>query len=164
MVTYVPNHRSTHSTDSPSLPTTVPIPIFPRSSPSYLKPKRAKVQSLLAYASSHVELCSGLSFEKLAEAIGRDEIWVAAAFYGQVRFGVQSALDRRTRSDHRSYPLQAKMSTEEIEALARVLDIPLASIQNELGSHWWPNRGLGPIPPTDPVVYRLYEVGHPSSR
>jgi len=28
----------------------------------------------------------------------------------------------------------------------------------ELGSHWWPNRGLGPMPPTDPVIYRLYEV------
>ncbi|KAG8212918.1 hypothetical protein J3R82DRAFT_11273 [Butyriboletus roseoflavus] len=77
----------------------------------------------------------GLSFENLAKAIGRDEIWVAAAFYGQ-----------------------AKLSPEDIEALARVLDIPLVSIQSELGSHWWPNRGLGPMPPTDPVIYRLYEV------
>jgi len=76
----------------------------------------------------------GLSFEKLAEAIGRDEIWVAAAFYGQ-----------------------AKLSAEDIEAIARVLEVPLLSIQNELGPHWWPNRGLGPVPPTDPVIYRLYE-------
>ncbi|KAG6372260.1 hypothetical protein JVT61DRAFT_8063 [Boletus reticuloceps] len=52
----------------------------------------------------------GLSFEKLAQAIGKDEIWVAAAFYGQ-----------------------AKLGPEDIEALARVLDVPLASIQNELG-------------------------------
>ncbi|KAN0092618.1 cyanase [Tylopilus felleus] len=77
----------------------------------------------------------GLSFEKLAQAIGRDEIWVAAAFYGQ-----------------------AKLSPEEVEALARVLDIPAASIQSELGPHWWPSRGLGPSPPTDPVIYRLYEA------
>ncbi|KAG9316061.1 putative cyanate lyase [Chiua virens] len=76
----------------------------------------------------------GLTFEQLAQAIGKDEIWVAAAFYGQ-----------------------AKLAPEEIEALARVLEIPLASIQGELGSHWWPNRGLGPVPPTDPVIYRLYE-------
>ena len=61
-------------------------------------------------------------------------------------------------SDLRPSPFQAKLAPEEIEALARVLDIPLVSIQNELGSHWWPNRGLGPIPPTDPVIYRLYEV------
>ncbi|KAF8135194.1 hypothetical protein EV363DRAFT_1396630 [Boletus edulis] len=66
--------------------------------------------------------------------IGKDEIWVAAAFYGQ-----------------------AKLGPEDIEALARVLDVPLASIQNELGSHWWPNRGLGSVPPTDPVIYRLFE-------
>jgi len=78
----------------------------------------------------------GLSFEKLAKAVERDEIWVAAAFYGQ-----------------------AKLTPEEIEAFARVLDIPLVWIQNEIGSYssWWPNRGLGPIPPTDPVIYRLYE-------
>ncbi|KAF9223294.1 Cyanase [Gyrodon lividus] len=76
----------------------------------------------------------GLSFEDLAKAIGRDEIWVAAAFYGQ-----------------------AKLAPEDIEALARVLDILTVAIQNELGSHWWPNRGLGPMPPTDPVLYRLYE-------
>jgi len=50
------------------------------------------------------------------------------------------------------------MSPEELEALAKVLDIPTASVQSELGSHWWPNRGaLGPMPPTDPVLYRLYE-------
>lgn len=66
---------------------------FTLSSPTFLKPKSAKVQWTLVYASSHVEPCSGLSFEKLAEAIGRDEIWVAAAFYGQVRFRARSALD-----------------------------------------------------------------------
>ena len=28
----------------------------------------------------------------------------------------------------------------------------------EFGEQWWPDRGLGPMPPTDPVIYRLYEV------
>ncbi|KAF9233175.1 cyanate lyase C-terminal domain-containing protein [Melanogaster broomeanus] len=76
----------------------------------------------------------GLSFEDLAKAIGRDEVWVAAVFYGQ-----------------------AKMDPADLEKLAGVLEIPTATIQSELGSHWWPNRGLGPMPPTDPVLYRLYE-------
>ncbi|KAH7928100.1 Cyanase [Leucogyrophana mollusca] len=77
----------------------------------------------------------GLTFDEIAKAIGKDEIWLAAAFYGQ-----------------------AKFSSEELVKLAEVLDIPTASVQNELGAHWWPNRGgLGPMPPTDPVIYRLYE-------
>lgn len=50
------------------------------------------------------------------------------------------------------------MAPEEIEALARVLDLPVANVQSHLGAQWWPNRGLGPMPPTDPVIYRLYEV------
>ncbi|KAI9566896.1 cyanate lyase C-terminal domain-containing protein [Boletus coccyginus] len=61
----------------------------------------------------------GLSFEKLAEAIGRDEVWVAAAFYGQT------------------------------------------SDLNLFRTSWvltgGPTAGLGPVPPTDPVIYRLYE-------
>lgn len=28
----------------------------------------------------------------------------------------------------------------------------------ELGAHWFPNRGVGTVPPTDPVIYRLYEA------
>lgn len=32
----------------------------------------------------------------------------------------------------------------------------------ELGPHWYPNRGIGPIPPTDPVIYRLFEASQPT--
>jgi hypothetical protein len=34
----------------------------------------------------------------------------------------------------------------------------------ELGPRWYPNRGIGPIPPTDPVIYRLFEASqtHPT--
>ncbi|KAF8912568.1 cyanate lyase C-terminal domain-containing protein [Mucidula mucida] len=59
----------------------------------------------------------GITFDAIAKAIGKDEVWVAAAFYGQAKF---------TEEDSRKY-------------------------------HWWPNRGLGPMPPTDPVIYRLYD-------
>jgi cyanate lyase len=54
--------------------------------------------------------------------------------------------------------MQAKLSTEELQLLSGFLGINHADLRSELGEHWWPNRGLGPIPPTDPVIYRLYEV------
>jgi len=76
----------------------------------------------------------GLSFDDIAKAIGRDEVWVAAAFYGQ-----------------------AKFEPEDLIKLAEVLGIPVVNIQDEIGAHWWPHRGLGPAVPIDPVIYRLYE-------
>ena len=30
-------------------------------------------------------VCTGLTYEQIAKAIGKDEVWVAAAFFGQVR-------------------------------------------------------------------------------
>ena len=50
------------------------------------------------------------------------------------------------------------MEPEQIEKLAEILEIPAVHINSEFGTHWWPTRGLGPSPPTDPVIYRLYEV------
>jgi len=77
----------------------------------------------------------GLTFEEIGKAIGRDEVWVASVFYAQ-----------------------AKPEPKDIEALTKVLDLQSSSLANELGEHWWPNRGaLGPMPPTDPLLYRLYE-------
>ncbi|KAF7977047.1 hypothetical protein HWV62_4818 [Athelia sp. TMB] len=76
----------------------------------------------------------GLTFDEIAKAIGRDEVWVAAAFYGQ-----------------------AKLEPEDIEKISGVLDLPQGQLQSALGAHWWPYRGLGQTPPQDPVIYRLYE-------
>ena len=45
-----------------------------------------------------------------------------------------------------------------IEKLSQVLDVPLAGLQKELGPAVWLQRGIGPMPPQDPVLYRLYEV------
>lgn len=74
----------------------------------------------------------GLTFAEIASAIGHDEVWTAAAFYGQ-----------------------AKFTPDALEKLTTVLDIQ--NIDSEIGAHWWPSRGLGSTPPTDPVIYRLYE-------
>ncbi|KAI0686483.1 cyanate lyase C-terminal domain-containing protein [Cytidiella melzeri] len=76
----------------------------------------------------------GLTFADIAKALNRDEVWVAAVFYGQ-----------------------AKMEPQDIANLARTLDIQQDAISAELGPHWWPRRGLGPMPPTDPTLYRLFE-------
>ncbi|TFL04200.1 cyanate lyase C-terminal domain-containing protein [Pterulicium gracile] len=76
----------------------------------------------------------GLSFDDIAKKVGKDEVWLAAAFYGQ-----------------------AKFSPEDLAKVGQALDIPEKELTAGLGDHWWPNRGLGPIPPTDPVIYRLYE-------
>ena len=53
---------------------------------------------------------------------------------------------------------QAKFKPEEIDALSEVLGLDKSLVHDGCGAHWWPNRGLGPMPPTDPVLYRLYEV------
>jgi cyanate lyase len=97
---------------------------------------------------------AGLTFEAIANAIGKDEVWVAAAFYGQVR-----SLSRWCLAELAMFSLQAKLDPDDLIKLAEVLGIPSVNIQDEIGAHWWPHRGLGPAVPTDPVIYRLYEVG-----
>jgi len=79
----------------------------------------------------------GLTFEQIAKAINKDEVWVAALFYGQ-----------------------AKASEDELRALAVVLKLsppPEWPAAQGVGPHWYPNRGIGPVPPTDPLIYRLFE-------
>ncbi|EUC63890.1 cyanate hydratase [Rhizoctonia solani AG-3 Rhs1AP] len=76
----------------------------------------------------------GLSFGEIGEAIGKDEIWTAALFYGQ-----------------------AKPAPEDLSKLSEALGVPHQSLKDSLGDHWWPTRGLGPDPPQDPVIYRLHE-------
>jgi len=79
----------------------------------------------------------GLTFSDIAKATGKDEVYVAAVMFGQ-----------------------AKASDAVLADIAKVLNFPLEAITAEIGSHWWPQRGLGPTPPSDPVVYRLHEGMH----
>ncbi len=73
-----------------------------------------------------------LSFADLEKVVGRDEIWIAALFYRQ-----------------------ATASPEEAKNLlsALGLDPVLADALTE-----FPTKGLGPVVPTDPLVYRFYEI------
>lgn len=96
-----------------------------------------------------------LTFEQIGQAIGRDEVWVAAAFYGQVR--LPSSLFLFSTPSH-VLCLQAKLTEEDIAKLSAVLGLDSASLKSEVGEDWFPHRGIGPAVPTDPVIYRLYEV------
>ncbi len=73
-----------------------------------------------------------LSFGDLEKILGRDEVWIAALFYRQ-----------------------ATASIEEAEKLSAALDLDPA-ITNALIEPTV--KGLGPIVPTDPLIYRFYEI------
>lgn len=74
----------------------------------------------------------GLSFTELESILGRDEVWIAAVFYRQ-----------------------AAASDEEATKLLEALGLD-ASLAAELTAY--PTKGLGPIVPTDPLIYRFYEI------
>jgi len=74
----------------------------------------------------------GLSYADLEKTVGRDEVWIAALFYRQ-----------------------AQASPEEASKLADALGVgpDLAEALTE-----FPLKGLGPVVPTDPLIYRFYEI------
>lgn len=74
----------------------------------------------------------GLSFADLEKALDRDEVWIAALFYQQ-----------------------ATASPEEADKLAKLLELEPKTVE-ELTL--FPTKGLGPIVPTDPLIYRFYEI------
>lgn len=73
-----------------------------------------------------------LSFSDLGKVIDRDEVWVAALFYRQ-----------------------ASASQDEAEKILSALDMS-TDYAEELVEY--PTKGLGPVVPTDPLVYRFYEI------
>lgn len=77
-----------------------------------------------------------LSFESIAQALGRDEVACAALFYGQ-----------------------AKASPEDLTKLAEVLGIE-ESVLAETELAGFPDRGktMMEMPPREPLVYRLFEI------
>ncbi|KAF3923463.1 hypothetical protein ABW21_db0207817 [Orbilia brochopaga] len=75
-----------------------------------------------------------LSFEELGKAIGRDEVAVAAIFYGQ----------------HHASP-------EDITGLEKALGLDENQLSYQLSD--FPDRGSGvDMPPKEPLIYRLYEI------
>ena len=75
----------------------------------------------------------GITYAALAEEVGADRVWLTAALLGQ-------------------HPL----SEEQARAVRSALDLPeeASALLQEV-----PTRGSFPtLPPTDPTIYRLYEV------
>jgi cyanate lyase len=74
----------------------------------------------------------GLTFEALEAILGRDEVWIASLFYGQ-----------------------SAATADEASKLLAALGLS-ADLVPELMQ--FPTKGLGPIVPTDPLIYRFYEI------
>jgi cyanate lyase len=74
----------------------------------------------------------GLSFTDLEQAIGRDEVWIAAVIYRQ-----------------------ASASADEASKLLHALGLSEDLLPELTAS---PVKGLGPVVPTDPLIYRFYEI------
>ena len=75
---------------------------------------------------------AGLSFADLGKKLGYDEVWIASLFYRQ-----------------------ASASEKDTKKLAAILKLDkkiVAKLQE------FPTKGLGPVVPTDPLVYRFYEI------
>lgn len=73
-----------------------------------------------------------LSFADLEQIVGRDEVWLAAVFYRQ-----------------------ASASEDEVNKIAMALDLEPSTVMELTAC---PAKGLGPVVPTDPLIYRFYEI------
>ncbi|MEB3295579.1 MAG: cyanase [Synechococcales bacterium] len=74
----------------------------------------------------------GVTFTDLEQAIGRNEVWIAAVIYRQ-----------------------ATASAEEASKLLHALGLSEDLVPELTDSSV---KGLGPIVPTDPLIYRFYEI------
>jgi cyanate lyase len=74
----------------------------------------------------------GITFADLEQLLGRDEVWIASVFYRQ-----------------------STASADEASKILQALDLP-QNLVVELTAY--PTKGLGPVVPTDPLVYRFYEI------
>ncbi len=74
----------------------------------------------------------GLSFTDLEKILGRDEVWIAAVIYRQ-----------------------ASASEEEAKSLVEALGLDASYVKELIEC---PVKGLGPVVPTDPLIYRFYEI------
>ncbi|KAI9719910.1 MAG: Cyanate hydratase [Chrysothrix sp. TS-e1954] len=97
---------------------TAHFPQLPDFSPTLFKAKQAKQ----------------ITFEELGKALGRNEVAVAAIFYGQ-----------------------SKPSEEDCKKLSSVLGVNESMLLEQM--YGMPDRGRSvPMPPKEPLIYRLYEI------
>ena len=80
----------------------------------------------------------GLSFADLGERLGQDEVWVASLMHGQAT----------------ASPLQA----EALLTALQLDDAPEAAALLEQITTYPVKGALDPVIPTDPLLYRFYEI------
>ena len=73
-----------------------------------------------------------ITFQQIAEHINRNVVWTASALFGQ-----------------------NSMDTAEAKSLVKFLGLPQDA---EIALQKFPSKGSSVMPPTDPLIYRLYEV------
>jgi len=76
-----------------------------------------------------------LSFSAIGQGIGRGELWVAALFYGQAQ---------ATAAEAGKIVAMLGLGNKKKEVVPFLVAFP--------------DKGLGPVVPTDPLIYRLYEI------
>jgi len=74
----------------------------------------------------------GITFADLEKLLGQDEVWIASVFYGQNSASVDQAV-----------------KIAEVLGLGEEVVTALSS---------YPSKGLGAVVPTDPLIYRFYEI------
>ena len=75
-----------------------------------------------------------LTFSEIAKELGREEVAVAAIFYGQTQ-----------------------TSPEDVEKLSNILSLDHETLSKQLAGY--PFRGhVVDMPPKEPLIYRLYEI------
>ena len=98
-----------------------------------MSPTAPASQSTVTATLMAAKKAKGLSFSKLEELLGRDEVWIASLFYGQ-----------------------ASASAEEAAKLTELLGLDSATAE---ALQTYPTKGsLDPVIPTDPLIYRFYEI------
>lgn len=88
-----------------------------------------------------IHVYAHFSFERIGKEIGRDEVYVAAVFYGQVSSRVFLLPPNSAKIYANDGTTQAKPTTEELEKLSAVLNLPASHLKDDLGAHYFPDRG-----------------------
>jgi len=76
-----------------------------------------------------------LTFKELGNLLGRSEMWTAALLFGQ-----------------------SQATEKEADKLIEALELEEDKEAFKYFLTSFPNKGLGPVVPTDPLIYRLYEI------
>jgi cyanate lyase len=82
----------------------------------------------------HAKKAKGLTWEALGKSVGMSEMWVASCVYGE-----------------------NSMTEDTATRLCAALDLD-ASVKNGLTEFGMKGQSLGQVVPTDPLVYRFYEI------